>query len=542
MDSRIYIIGHKNPDTDSICSAIAYAYFKRQHSGMDAVPCRLGPVNAETRFVLNYFGLEEPEYIENVYTQIRDINYDRPLSVNGAWPMLAAWQLMQESGIRTVCVVDDSGKFLGLATLGDLAKVYLSQMNSLEKFSIPVNNAASVLSGEIITPGKGQLGGSLMVAAMSLDEVVKRICPGDTIIVGDRPYIQKAAIEYGAGALIITGGIRPDDDIIELSRKHGVSLILVPCGTFDTVKYISQSIPISYIMKDRDIVSFTEDDYIHEVTNTMSRYKYRNFPVIDESGAVIGLISRRHVLDYEAKKVILVDHNEFSQTVDGINEANILEIIDHHRLGGVATDKPILFKNQPVGCTSTIIYEIYEDAGVMPPSEIAGIMCAAIISDTLIFKSPTCTPKDIEAAHSLASIAGIDIKSFAGMMFKEGTSLDGKSPEDIFFTDFKEFHVDDFTIGVGQINVLADPGNIKRDILSYMKGLKEKGGYDVLLLMLTNIIDEGSEVLWVSDYRDILERAFSIDIDSDSFYLPGVVSRKNQVIPPIIRAVKSLQK
>lgn len=541
MENTVYIIGHKNPDTDSICSAISYAYFKRQYEGVNAIPCRLGPINPETRFVLNYFGVEEPLYIENVYTQIRDIKYDKPLCVNEAWPMLAAWQLMQESGTRTVCVVDDGGRFIGLATLGDLAKVYLSQMNNIGEYNIPIKNAASVLSGEIINYGTGTLGGNIMVAAMSLDEVAKRIKPGDTIIVGDRPYIQKAAIEYGSGALIVTGGIRPDKDIIELARQRGTGLILASCDTFETVKYISQSIPISYIMKDKDIVSFNEDDYIHEVTNTMSRYKYRNFPVLDGNGSVAGMISRRHVLDYKAKSVILVDHNEFSQTVDGINEADILEIIDHHRLGGVVTDKPILFKNQPVGCTSTIIYGIYEDVGAMPPPEIASIMCAAILSDTLIFRSPTCTPRDIDAARSLASIAGIDIEGFAHMMFKESTSLSGKSPEEILYNDFKEFHADGFTIGVGQINVMADPGDIKKDMLSYMQNLKEKSGYDILLLMLTNIIDEGSEIIWATDYKDILERAFPIDIGKGSFYLPGVVSRKNQVIPPIIRAVRSLK-
>lgn len=539
MEKTVYIIGHKNPDTDSICSAVSYAYFKRQYEGVNAVPCRLGPVNPETRFVLDYFGVEDPLYIENVYTQIRDIKYDKPLCVNGAWPMLAAWQLMQESGTRTVCAVDDGGRFIGLATLGDLAKVYLSQMNSIEKYSIPIKNAASVLSGEIINYGRGTLGGNIMVAAMSLDEVVKRLKPGDTIIVGDRPYIQKAAIEYGCGALIITGGIRPGKEIIELAEQRGTGLILSSCDSFDAVKYISQSVPISYIMKDTDIISFNDDDYIHEVTNTMSRYKYRNFPILDGNGTVTGMISRRHVLDYKAKNVILVDHNEFSQTVDGINEANILEIIDHHRLGGVVTDKPILFKNQPVGCTSTIIYNIYEDAGVMPPPEIAGIMCAAILSDTLIFRSPTCTPRDIDAAYGLASAAGIDAEAFGRMMFKESTSLSGKSPEEILFTDFKEFRAGDFTIGVGQINVMADPGDIKKDILSYMRRLKEKSGYDILLLMLTNIIDEGSEIIWATDHKDILETAFSIDTDKGSFYLPGVVSRKNQVIPPIIRAVNS---
>ena len=535
MEKPTYIIGHKSPDSDAICSAISYAYFKKKHDGMNSVPCRLGPVNNETQFILDYFDVEQPRLIKNIYTQIRDINYDKPLCVNEAWPMLAAWQLMQQSGTRTICAVDDKGRFAGLATLGDLAKVYLSEMNNIEKYSIPIKNAASVLRGEIINYGSGKLGGNIIVAAMSLDETAKRIKQGDTIIVGNRPYIQKAAIEYGAGALIVTSGIKPGDDIITFAKGHGVGLIQTSCDTFDAVKYISQSIPLSYIIKSSDLITFNDDDYVHEVTGTMSRYKYRNFPVLDSNGAVVGLISRRHVLDYKPKSVILVDHNEFSQTVDGINEANILEIIDHHRLGGTVTDKPILFRNQPVGCTSTIIYSIYKDAHITPPKSIAGIMCAAILSDTLIFKSPTCTKRDVDAAHSLAAIAGINIDRFADQMFKASTSLTGKTMEEIFYTDFKEFRTEGFKIGVGQINVMTDPGKIKEDLLSYMRDIQKSNEYDILLLMLTNIIDEGSEMLWASDYKEVLETAFSINIDGGNFYLPKVVSRKNQVIPPIMR-------
>lgn len=538
----VYVIGHKNPDTDSICSAIAYSYFKREYDGINAIPCKLGPINRETEFVLNYFNIEEPIYIENVYTQIKDIDYEKPLCANIAWPMLAAWQLIQDSGIRTICVVDDSDKFIGLATLGDLAKVYLSQMNNIEKYSIPLKNAVSVLSGEVINKGSNTLGGNIIVATMSLEEVVKRIKSGDTIIVGDRPHIQKAAIKNNVGTLIIVGGAKPDNETLNLAKEHQVNLISTPYDAFDAVKCISQSIPLSYIMKSSDIVSFGEEEYIHEITNTMSKYKYRNFPILDKYGTVLGLISRRHILEYEAKNVILVDHNEFSQTVEGINEAAILEIIDHHRLGGIITDKPILFKNQPVGCTSTIIYETYQNAKITPPPEIAGIMCAAILSDTLVFKSPTCTPRDKKAALNLAAIAEIDIEDFAGRMFKEGTELLDKSPEKIFFTDFKEFHVDEFKIGVGQINVMSDIGELKNEILSFMKDLKEKGGYDILLLMLTNIIKEGSEILWVSDYKNVIEKAFSIDINENIFYLPGIMSRKNQVIPPIVKAVKLLKK
>jgi len=543
LGNSVYVIGHKNPDTDSICSAIAYAYLKKTYDGLNAIPARLGALSRETSFVLRYFNVEEPVYIENVYTQIMDIKYDKPLCANLTWPMLDAWQTMQESSIRTVCVVDDKGTFMGLVTLGDLAKVYLSQMNNIGRYQIPIGNAASALNGEIINAGTKMLNGEIIVATMSLDEVIKRIKEADTIIVGDRPAVQRAAIENMAGTLIIVGGKIPDEKIIELAKKNNVNLIVTPYDAFDAVKYVSQSIPLSYIMKSADIISFEEDDYIHEVTDALSRHRYRNFPVLDKTGRVIGLLSRRHVLEYEAKKVILVDHNEFSQTVEGINEANILEIIDHHRLGGIMTDRPIFFKNQPVGCTATIVYGIYKDRGIMPPPQTAGIMCAAILSDTLAFKSPTCTPSDIEAAEHLAKIADINIENFAAMMFKEGTELKGKTPEEIFFTDFKEFNVDDFKIGISQINVMSDIGEIKYALLEYMRDLKDKGGYDILMLMLTNIIKEGSEIIWVSDYKNVLEKAFAVKIsDNSNFYLPGVVSRKTQVIPPIAKALKALQR
>ena len=535
----VYVCGHKNPDTDSICSAIAYAHLKRITEGINAIPVRLGPINRETKFVLDYFGIEEPILIENVYTQVQDIKFDKPLIFKENTSMFEAWNAMMEKNIRTLAVVDDENKLIGIATVGDLAKAYLSSAHELSKYRIPIENLLATLKGEILLRYLDYIEGNILVAAMSKENVLKRIKEGDTLIVGDREDIQEAAIQKGIKALIITGNNQVSEKILDLARKHEVTIIKVSPDTFDTVKLLNQSIPLSYVIKKEDIVSFRLTDYIDDVKEVMLKYRYRNFPVLDEEGRVVGLLGRRHILDYERKNVILVDHNEFSQAVEGIEQARILEIIDHHRLGTIETDQPILFRNHPVGSTATIINRLYEEKGLIPDPKIAGIMCAAILSDTLVFKSPTCTPEDVRAAKKLAEIAEIDINEFGNQMFKAGTSLEGKTVEEIFYTDFKEFTVNKYKIGIGQVNTLADPGELKKDLISFMEKVRSDKGYDILLLMLTDIINEGSEILFVGDNKELLERAFDVKIQNNSFYLPYVISRKKQVLPPLVKAINT---
>ncbi|AAM25579.1 putative manganese-dependent inorganic diphosphatase [Caldanaerobacter subterraneus] len=535
----VYVCGHKNPDTDSICSAIAYAHLKRITEGINAIPVRLGPINRETKFVLDYFGIEEPIFIENVYTQVQDIKFDKPLIFKENTSMFEAWNAMMEKNIRTLAVVDDENKLIGIATVGDLAKAYLSSAHELSKYRIPIENLLATLKGEILLRYLDYIEGNILVAAMSKENVLKRIKEGDTLIVGDREDIQEAAIQKGVKALIITGNNQVSEKILDLAEKHEVTIIKVSPDTFDTVKLLNQSIPLSYVIKKEDIVSFRLTDYIDDVKEVMLKYRYRNFPVLDEEGRVVGLLGRRHILDYERKNVILVDHNEFSQAVEGIEQARILEIIDHHRLGTIETDQPILFRNHPVGSTATIINRLYEEKGLIPDPKIAGIMCAAILSDTLVFKSPTCTPEDVRAAKKLAEIAEIDINEFGNQMFKAGTSLEGKTVEEIFYTDFKEFTVNKYKIGIGQVNTLADPGELKKDLISFMEKVRSDKGYDILLLMLTDIINEGSEILFVGDNKELLERAFDVKIQNNSFYLPYVISRKKQVLPPLVKAINT---
>jgi len=463
--TTVYVSGHKNPDTDSICSAIAYAYLKRMSEGINAIPVRLGPINRETKFVLDYFGVEEPIFIENVYTQVQDIKFDKPLVFKENTSMFEAWNTMMEKNIRTIVVVDEENKLMGIATVGDLAKAYLSSSHELSKYKIPIDNILATLKGEETLRYVDYLEGDILVAAMSKENVLKRIKKGDILIVGDRDDIQQAAILQGIKALIITGNNKVSEKILELAKQYKVTIIKVVPDTFDTVKLLNQSIPLSYVIKKEDLVTFRISDYIDDVKEVMLKYRYRNFPIVDEEGKVVGLLARRHILDYERKNVIMVDHNEFSQAVEGIEQARILEIIDHHRIGTIETEQPILFRNHPVGSTATIINRLFEEKGLIPEPKIAGIMCAAILSDTLVFKSPTCTPEDVRAAKKLAEIANIDINEFGPEMFKAGTSLEGKTVEEIFYTDFKEFTINNYKIGIGQVNTLTDAGELKQQLL-----------------------------------------------------------------------------
>ncbi|WP_422447370.1 putative manganese-dependent inorganic diphosphatase [Thermoanaerobacterium sp. DL9XJH110] len=540
--SDIYVIGHRNPDTDSICSAICYSDFKHfTEKDHNYIPVRLGAVNRETQFVLNYFNVPAPRLIENVYTQVSDISFDKPVNVKKEASMYEAWDIVIQHNARTINIVDDDGKFLGLATLGDIAKVYLKSSSGLSGYAVPVKNIVKTLKGEALVLKDEVFSGNIIVAAMNVRDVLDRIKKGDLLIVGNRKDVQLLAVQNGIKVLIVTGGHEVPGDVLEMARANGVTVIKVPYDTFDTVKLINQSIPIHYIMKTEDLVTFGLEDTIDDVTETMLKYRYRNFPILDGRKRPVGMLARRHILDYARKNVILVDHNEKSQSVEGIEQANILEIIDHHRIGCVETGQPIVFINRPVGCTATIIFNLFEEKKMIPSKKIAGLMCAAILSDTLVFKSPTCTGEDIRAARKLAGIAGIEIEKFARAMFEAGTSLQGKTEEEIFFTDFKEFKIGEYKIGISQVNIFnSSPDHLKSRLVEFMEKLRTDREYDLLLLMLTDIINEGSEFLYVGNHRELIRRAFDVDIGGNSFYLPYVVSRKKQVIPRIIAAINSI--
>jgi manganese-dependent inorganic pyrophosphatase len=539
--STVYIIGHKNPDTDSVCSAIAYAEFKsslkKEHN---FIPARLGPINRETQFVLEYFKVPEPELIENVYTQVSDITFDKPINILKDSPLSTTWETMMKHNARTVNIIDASGKFIGLATVGDIAKAYLESSGDFSRFKVPMQNIIKTLGGEAVVLKDDAFSGNIVVAAMQADDVRKRLRKGDLLITGNREDVQLLAVEYGAGVLVITGNHDISELVRERAEQKGVNVIKVPHDTFDTVKRINQSIPVHYIMKTENLAVFRTDDLIQDIKEAMLKYKYRNFPILGHDGKPVGMLARRHILDHARKNVILVDHNEKSQSVNGLEEARILEIIDHHRICCMETDQPIVFINRPVGCTATIIFELYEQKDYIPDRIIAGLMCAAILSDTLVFKSPTCTCQDIRAAKKLAEIAGVDIERFSSAMFQAGTSLEGKSEEEIFYTDFKDFNIGKYKIGVSQVNISQKISeSLKSRMINFMEKLKTERNYDLLLLMLTDIINQGSEFLCVGEHKELLGRAFNVEIREESFHLPLVVSRKKQVIPRIISAINS---
>ncbi|TYP58538.1 putative manganese-dependent inorganic diphosphatase [Thermosediminibacter litoriperuensis] len=540
--SDIYVFGHRNPDTDSICSAIAYSDFKNlTEKDYNYIPARLGPINRETQFVLDYFGVPVPRVIENVYTQVSDIHFDKPVNVNKNASMFEAWHMILQHNARTINIVDDSGKFLGLATLGDIAKVYLESSSGFSGYAVPVKNIVETLKGEALVLKEEVFSGNIIVAAMQIDDIQSRIKEGDLLIVGNRKDVQLMAVKSGIKILVVTGGHEVPGDVLETAGANGVTVIKVPYDTFDTVKLINESLPVRYIMKTEDLITFSLEDTIDDVKETMLKYRYRNFPVLDGQKRPVGMLARSHILDYTRKNVILVDHNEKSQSAEGIEQASILEIIDHHRIGCLETGQPIVFINRPVGCTATIVCRNYEERNIMPSKKIAGLMCAAILSDTLMFKSPTCTGEDIRAAKKLAGIAGIEIEKFARAMFEAGTSLEGKTEEEIFFTDFKEFKIGDYKIGVSQVNIFNNsPESLKNRLIQFMEKLRTDREYDLLLLMLTDIINEVSEFLFVGNHRELIRRAFGVDVGGNSFLLPRVVSRKKQVVPRIISAINSL--
>lgn len=538
MNTKIYILGHKNPDTDSICSAISYAELKRK-LGFNACAGRLGEPNQETEFVLKYFDVELPELVDTVKKQVCDLDLDVVPSLSPEIPVKTTWNIMQKVNLKSLPVVDDNERLIGIVTLLDITEKYMDATNNniISASKTPLQNIADTLNAKIVSGGPSDFKttGKVLVAAAEVSQLDAFIEKGDIVIAGERPDTVLKALELGANCLIITCSHEVEESLIEKAKEYGCILMTTQADTFTTARLINQSIPVGYLMTTNEIIKFGFDDFVDEVKETMMETRFRSYPVVDNNNKVRGFISRYHVISQNKKKVILVDHNEISQTVQGIEEADILEIIDHHRLGDIQTRKPILFKNEPVGCTSTIIANMYFDSGIIPSKKMAGLMCSAILSDTLKFKSPTCTYLDQVTAEKLAKIAGIEIDSYSLRLFKEGSALKGKTPREILCKDFKEFELNKNRIGIGQVYTIdiESVEEIRDSILSFMSSYCSDGNYDLILLLVTDIINQGSEVFFVGDLKEIVRKAFNIQTKENSVYLPGVVSRKKQVIPNI---------
>ncbi len=551
LNRKTMVIGHRNPDTDSICSAICYANLKQAVTGEEYVPARAGHVNGETQFVLDYFGAEEPVLVEDVRTQVRDIEIRKTKGVADNISLKRAWNIMQENNVVTIPSVREDGTLEGLITVGDITKTYMNIYDSsiLSKANTQYSNIIETLEADLII-GSAEAyfdQGKVLIAAANPDLMEFYIEPHDLVILGNRYESQLCAIEMGADCIIVCEGAGVSMTIKKIAQERGCTIIATTYDTYTAARLINQSMPISYFMTREHLITFNSDDYIDEIREVMASKRHRDFPILDKDGRYLGMISRRNLLGARGKQVILVDHNEKNQAVAGIENAEILEIIDHHRLGTIQTMSPVFFRNQPLGCTATIIYQMYQEAGVKVEPKIAGLLCSAIVSDTLLFRSPTCTAVDEMAARALADIAGIDIEKYAMEMFSAGSNLKDKSDEEIFYQDFKRFTSGKVTIGVGQITSLNgdELDRLKGRMEAFMEKALENNGLDMIFFMLTNILTETTDL--VCEGQGALQlagKAFHKDIElleeeglkKPVLCLPGVVSRKKQLIPELMLA------
>ena len=547
---KIFVIGHKNPDTDSICSAIAYADIKNRTSQkVKYIPKRAGQINEETEYVLNRFGMQPPGYLSNIGTQIKDMDIRMSPEADKSMSLKNAWDLMMEKSIVSLPIRDRDGQLEGLITIGDIAKTYMDTTDSylLSRAKTQYRRIAETIAGTVVEGNEHGYftKGKVLVGTANPEMLKVYIEPDDLIIMGDREEDHLQAIEQNVSCIIVGMGIEVSEKVIKLAHEREIAIIMSPYDTFTIARLINQSIPVRYIMKTDNLVTFSTEDFTDDIQNEMIKHRHRAFPVINKKGKCIGTISRRNFLDMHKKKVALVDHNEKDQAVDNIDKAEIVEIIDHHKLGSLETMVPISFRNQPVGCTATILYEMYGEQKLEISPSIAGLLCAAIISDTLMFRSPTCTLSDKMAAGALALIAGINIEQFAKEMFKAGSNLKDKSPEEIFYQDYKKFIAEDeINFGVGQISSMDSDelAEIKERLIPFMVSECGRHGVTRVFFMLTNIIEESTELLYYGEGSEEMARiAFHMEPEDGVFDLKGVVSRKKQLIPALMEAAQAGQ-
>lgn len=563
---EIYVFGHKNPDTDSICSAIGYAYLKNQiakhrsdkNSTLSAfvyaqealentvyTARRAGQLGPETEYILKRFNTPAPAYINDVRAQVNDIDIRKIEGVCSNISLKQAWTIMRTVNIATLPILNSDRTLQGLITIGDIARAYMAVYDNtiLAKSRTPYENILDALDGEMITGSRDHqvTTGKVAIAAANPDLVREHIEAGDAIILGNRYETQLCAIEQHASLIIVCEGSPVSRTIRKIAESNGCSIISTHYDTYTVARLINQSVPISYFMKKDDLITFKTTDFIADITSTMLKKRHRDFPVLTKNHKFAGMISRRSLINMPRKRIILVDHNEMDQAVDGITDAEVMEIIDHHKLGTVETMKPIVVRNQPVGCTATIIYQMYTENCIDIPPNIAGLLCGAIISDTLLYRSPTCTQWDKAAAEALADIAGIKTDELAREMFAAGSNLHSKSEEEIFYQDFKRFTAGSTTFGVGQIMSMTqnELDEIKERMIPYMHKAKKNHGVDMVFFMLTNIIDESTQLLY-SDKQamEVAQSSFMTEASENEIRLPGVVSRKKQLIPRLMATLQ----
>ena len=543
---KIYVIGHKNPDTDSICSAIAYADLRQKVTGQVHEAKRAGHVNDETAYVLDRFGVEAPKLLTDVRLQVRDLDIHEMPGLKPNASIRDTWERMRQEQAKTLPIVKDD-ELVGVVSTGDIAKSYMDVYDSeiLSKARTQYRNIVKTLDGTMITGNEHGyfMRGKVAIGASSPNLMEEFIEKDDLVILGDLEEAQACAVNIDASCMVICKDAEVSPKLIQKAKEQSIVIIQTPYDTFTTARLINQSIPVKFYMTSGPLTMFRMNDYVDDIKDIMAKKRFRDFPILDRHGRFKGFISRRRFLGASKKKVILVDHNERSQAVDGIEEAEIIEIIDHHRLGDIETVSPITFRNQPVGCTATIINQMYEENEIEVPREIAGLLCGAIISDTLLFRSPTCTPLDERTAKKLAKISDIDLEQMAQEMFNAGSNLKGKSAEDICFQDFEQFTVNDTIFGVGQITSMSkeELAAIRDMMTEHLPKVLEAHNLNMIYFMLTDILAESTELLCVgTGARGIALSAFDLPDNAKSLILKGVVSRKKQLIPVLVETMQQM--
>lgn len=542
---QTYVIGHKNPDTDSICSAIAYAHLKKEITGERYSARRAGQINEETQYVLKRFQMRAPKLLPDVKLQLQDAAINK---IEGCGPNVSikrAWELLKKQKMKTLPILEND-ELLGIITAGDIASSYMDIYDNtiLAGAKTQYSNIIDTLDGTLITgdPEKYFTKGKVSIGASSPDLMTEFIAPDDLVILGNRYESHSCAIDINVNCIIVCQNAVVSEVLVRRAESQGIVIIQTPYDTFNVARLINQSIPVKHFMTPKDqLCKFYIDDYIDDIREVITKRTFREFPILNKQGKLQGFVSRRRVMNVSKKQVILVDHNERSQAVDGLEEAEIMEIIDHHRLGNIETAGPVYFRNQPVGCTATIVYQMYQEHGVEITPQYAGILCSAIISDTLMFRSPTCTAIDISTAEHLARIADVNMEELSAAMFKAGSNLEGKTPKELFYRDFKQFRVGDMQFGVGQINSMdaEEIKKMKEMLKDYLQKALRDNRVDMIFFMLTNIMTESSEILCCGqNAKQIVIEAFDLPEDSEEIILKKVVSRKKQVVPLLMSTLQ----
>ena len=545
---KVVVIGHRNPDTDSICSAIAYAELKNKTSSLVCEARRAGRMNQETEFVLKRFGVAPPRMCTDVNPKIRDVDYREMPGIPGSTSLRKAWEIMRDQKIDTLPITSADNELEGIITVKDIATANMDVFDTgvLATSRTTYKNILETLGGTMVVGNENAVctTGHIKIGTATPEMLENNVEKGDIVILTNRYESQLCAIEKEASLLIICNGAKVGRTIQRIAEETGVAIMTAPCDTYAAGKLMSQCAPISYYMTRDDIMKFTLVTPVADVTRVMAKVRHRYFPILDEDGKYCGMVSRRNIIALRKRRIILVDHNEATQAVEGFDQAEILEIIDHHRIGSLETSGPVYFRNQPVGCTATIITQMYDENGVEIRPQIAGLLLAAILSDTLVFRSPTCTPVDVSTAHRLAKIAGVEIDAFASEMFEAGEKLDGKTPEEVFLQDFKVFMCGDVRFGVAQGSYMTRKNLTAAEELlkPYLEEARNKQNVEDIYMLLTDVPKEESVVICNGRYAaEVLADGFDTQPAADaSWTLPGVVSRKKQFIPALMTAYQEL--